>query len=171
MNGNGKDGLADILAAMAAELNSSAQPQGPRIKFSAAANEIAEALKIHYEAAAMTLYGLCATGYVRWVDVSGEIVEEDELTVANFSNKPAFVVPDDVRSYLANWSPDPQPKMREQVIQALLAEGHNPPRKIKWKPFCDLVRDKCNGWLAPGKPALSFSDKQIQRAVKDLRTK
>jgi hypothetical protein len=40
MNGNGKDGLADILAAMAAELNSSAQPQGPRIKFSAAANEI-----------------------------------------------------------------------------------------------------------------------------------
>jgi hypothetical protein len=119
----------------------------------------------------MTLYGRCATGDVRWVDDSGEIVDEDAVTIAAFSGKPAFIVADDLRSCLVSWSPDPQPKMREQVILTLVAEGLNPPRNIKWKPFCDLVRDKCNGWSKPGKPAFGFGDKQIQRAVKDLRTK
>jgi hypothetical protein len=161
--------IAEAAAAIAARIRP--QPPGPRITFDKGANEIADTLKIDYNAAIMTLYGLCATGNVRWVDVSGAIVEEDELTVANFSGKPALIDIDDVRACLVNWSPDPQPKRREQVILTLVAEGLNPPRNIKWKPFCDLVRDKCNGWSKPGKPAFGFGDKQIQRAVKDLRTK
>jgi hypothetical protein len=60
---------------------------------------------------------------------------------------------------------------REQVIQALIDEGLSPPRNIQWKLFCDRVRNECNGWLVPGKPALGFSDKQIQRVVKELRAK
>ena len=35
----------------------------------------------------MTLYGLCATGDVKWTDVTGEVLEEDDLTVANFSGE------------------------------------------------------------------------------------
>jgi hypothetical protein len=157
------------VAALIAGLKPS--PPGPRITFDKGASEIAEALQIPYAAAEITLYGLCATGDVRWIDVSGAMVEEDELTVANFSGKPALIDIDDVRACLVEWSPDPQPKRRGQVISTLLAEGRNPPRNIKWKPFCDLVRDKCNGWFEPGKPAPSFGDRQIQRAVKDLRTK
>lgn len=145
------------------------QPIGPRISRHDAASEIAEALKIDHKAAIMTLYGLCATGDVRWFDDSGEIVDEDTVTIAAFAAKPVFVVADDVRHWLVEWSPQPQPKRRGQVIATLLAEGHNPPRNIKWKPFCDLVRDKCNGWLKPGKPTLGFGDKQIQRTVKELR--
>jgi hypothetical protein len=56
------------------------------------------------------------------------------------------------------------------VIEKLLAEGLNPPRNIKWKPFYKKVRDECNGWI-DDRPALGFGDKQIQRVVKELRTK
>jgi hypothetical protein len=136
----------------------------------AAATEIAQGLNIPHEAAMMMLYGLCATGNVRWIDDSGEVVDEDAVTIAAFSGKPAFVVADDLRSFLADCSPDPQPSRREQVIVALLDEGHVPPRKVPWKAFNNLVRDRCNGWLN-GRPALGFSDKQIQRTVKGLRTK
>jgi hypothetical protein len=162
---NGKDKIAAIISRLP-----KTGPR-PRIPFHEAASEIAASLNITFEAATMTLYGLCATGNVHWVDDSGEVVEEHELTVANFSSKPAFVVADDVRSCLADWSPQPQRSQRDRVISGLLVEGHNPPRNIKWKPFCDLVRDKCNGWLKAGKPALGFGDKQIQRAVKELRSK
>jgi hypothetical protein len=79
------------------------------------------------------------------------------------------VAADDVRYQLVEWSPEPQPKLRDQVIGKLLAEGHNPPRTIHWTPFCDLVCNKCNGWLAAGKPALGFGERQIKRAVKELR--
>jgi hypothetical protein len=146
------------------------QPTGPRITRHEAASEIAEALKIDHKAAMMTLYGLCATGDVRWFDGSGEIVDEDAVTIAAFGGKPAFVVADDIRACLVEWSPQPQPDRRRQVISDLLAEGLNPPRNIKWKPFCDLVCDKCNGWLSRGKPALGFSEKQIMRIIKELRT-
>ena len=135
-----------------------------------AAREIADALNIRYEAALMLLYGLCATGNVRWRDRSGEIIDEDAVTIAAFGDKPVFIAADDVRSHLADWSPDPQPKMRTQAILKLINEGDTP-RKIKWKPFCDLVRNACNGWRRPGVPALGFSDKQIQREVKALRQK
>src|SRR5262249_32736823 len=143
----------------------------PRIPFHEAANAIATSLNISFEAAIMTLCGLCATGNVQWVDDSGEVVEEHELTVPNFNRKPAVVVAARIRSCLADWSPQPQRSQRDRAIPGLLVEGHTPPRSIKWKPFSDLVRDKCNGWLKAGKPALGFGDKQIQRAVKELRSK
>jgi hypothetical protein len=133
-----------------------------------AADEIARALNIPNEAATMLLLGLCATGDVRWVDGSGQIVDEDVVTIAAFRGKPVFVAADDVRHHLVEWSPQPQPTKRQEVIKVLLAEGLNPPRNIAWKSFCDRVREECNGWRKPGKPAWGFSDKQIQRLFKEL---
>jgi hypothetical protein len=135
-----------------------------------AATEIADALNIKHEAAMMALYGLCATGNVRWLDDQGEIVDEDECTISNFWNKPKLVVAEDVRSSLTEWSPDPLPSKRETIIRAMIAEGLNPPRTIEWKPFCDRVRNECNGWIGK-RPAHGFGDKTIQRIVKDLRSK
>jgi len=135
-----------------------------------AATEIARALNIRHEAAMMTLYGLCATGSVRWAGDQGIIVDEDDCTIAEFSSKPKHVVAGDVRSFLTDWSADPLPSKREAAIRAMIAGGLNPPRNINWKTFCDRVRDECNGWL-DDRPALGFGDKQIQRIVKDLRSK
>lgn len=135
-----------------------------------AAREIADALNIRYEAALMLLYGLCATGNVRWSGRSGEIIDEDAITIAAFGDKPVFIAADDVRSHLANWSDQPQPKRKAAVIKALLADL-NPPRTTPWKQFCDQVRSECKGWRAAGKPAWGFGDRQIRRAVKDLRAK
>jgi hypothetical protein len=137
-----------------------------------AATEIARALNIRHEAAMMTLYGLCATGSVRWVGDQGEIVDEDECTIGDFWNKPKHVVASDVRSYLTDWSPDPLPSKRETVISAMIAEGLNPPRNINWKEFYKRVREACNARLdAKGRAPFGFGDKQIQRIVKDLRSK
>jgi len=136
-----------------------------------AATEIAQALNIHRDAAAMTLYGLCATGNVRWLDDRGEVIDEDECTIGNFNDKPKFVIASDVRSFLTDWSPDPQPSKRKDVIAAMIADGLIPGSTVEWKKFSDGVRDRCNGWRAKGKPAWGFSDKQIQREVKDLRGK
>jgi hypothetical protein len=146
-------------------------PLGPLITFHEAANEIATALNIPFEAAIMTLYGLCITGGVRWSFVGGEIVELHEITAKDFSNKPSCIEAEDIRYHLAEWSTQPQRLQRDQVIFELLREGLNPPRSIDWKSFCDLVRNKCKGWLKAGKPAFSFGDKQIQRVVKELRSK
>jgi hypothetical protein len=137
-----------------------------------AAHEIADALDIrNNEAASMLLYGLCATGDVRWVDGSGKIIDWDAVTVADFRDKPVYISADDVRDHLLRWSPDPQPKKRADAISKLIKKGLSPPRNIPWKRFCDLVRDACKGWGKAGKPAFGFSDKQIQRAVKALRPK
>ena len=137
-----------------------------------AATEIANALNIKIEAAMMTLYGLCATGNVRWLDEGGEVIDEDECTIGDFNDKPKLVIASDVRSFLTDWSPDPQPSRREAVISAMIDEGVNPPRTISWKKFCNDVRDACNAHLdAKGRPPFGFGDKQIQRIVKDLRTK
>jgi hypothetical protein len=136
-----------------------------------AATEIANALNIKIEAAMMTLYGLCATGSVRWLNSEG-VIEEDECTIGNFEGKPKFVIPSDVRSWLGDWSQGPQPSRREAVIAAMIAEGVNPPRTISWKKFCNDVRDACNARLdAKGRAPFGFGDKQIQRIVKDLRAK
>jgi len=144
---------------------------GQRLEFGKAVSEIADALLVKDDAATMTLYGLCATGNVRWIDSSGEIVDEDKCTIADFNHKPKSVIAGDVRHWLTEWSPTPQRSRREAVIAAMIAEGLNPPRNINWKEFCNRVRDKCKGWLAKDKPALGFSDKQIQRCVNGLRGK
>src|SRR5262249_39334259 len=106
---------------------------GKALSFSKAATEIGKALNIKHEAAAMTLYGLCATGSVRWVDSGGEVVDEDECTIADFDHKPKSVAADDVRHWLTEWSNVPQSSRRETVIDAMIAEGLIPPRKISWK--------------------------------------
>jgi hypothetical protein len=137
-----------------------------------AATEIAQALNIHRDAAAMTLYGLCATGNVRWLDSGGEVIDEDKCTIADFNHKPVHVIADDVRHFLTQWSKAPQPSRREAVIEAMIAEGLIPTRKIDWKSFCNRVRDKCNAHLdAKGRAPLGFSDKQIQRIYNGLMGK
>jgi hypothetical protein len=151
------------VAALIAGLKPS--PPGPRITFDKGASEIAEALKIPYAAATMTLYGLCAIGDVRWVDISGAMVEEDELTVANFSGKPAIIDADDLRAWLVTCSHAVQLSQKEKVISLLIADGDTP-RKLGWKRFCDRVRDACNGRGQRG-----FSEKQIRRLVNGLGQK
>jgi len=148
----------------------------PRLAFYDAATEIAQALKIKAEAAAMTLYGLCATGNVRWFDDQGEVIDIDECTIAAFHGgmTPAFVVADDLRFHLKEWSPAPQRTGLEAEIEKRLQGGDIPGRNIQWKKFSDEVRDECNGWIVTGnerKPNRGFGDKQIQRIVKDLTSK
>jgi hypothetical protein len=140
------------------------------LSFSNAASEIADALNIKHEAATMMLYGLCATGEVRWWNAEG-LIDEDECTVADFGNKPKRVSADDVRHCLGEWSEGPQRSGRRAVISAMIAEGVVPPDTIEWTTFCKRVRDECNGWRAKGKPAWGFGDKQIRRIVTDLRDK
>jgi hypothetical protein len=147
------------------------RPKSEPLVFTKAVTEIADALNVKNDAAAMTLYGLCATGNIRWLGEGGEVIDEDECTIADFNHKPRWVIASDVRSFLTDWSPDPQPSHRHAVIKAKLDEGARPGRTIPWKKFCNEVRDKCNGWRAKGKPTWGFSNKQIQRHVKDLMDK
>src|SRR6516165_11682216 len=135
---NSKNAVAAIVGSMKKKASSS-----KTLTFSDASTEIGKALNIEHEAATMILYGLCATANVRWVDNQGKLVDEDECTIADFYSKPAFVLADDVRSYLTDWSPMPQSSRREAVIAAMIAEGLNPPRNIKWKAFFKRVRDEC----------------------------
>lgn len=130
-----------------------------------AAGEIAEALQIPYAAAMMTLYGVCATGGVRWVDNSGESIEEDELTVANFSDKPERVAADDLKACLVEWSHIAQLSTRDEVIKKMLHEG-NTPRKLTGKVFCHEVRKACNGEQQRG-----FGDRTILNVVRGLGKK
>jgi len=159
---NSKSPINAVTAPLKAEYG---RRRSSKLTMDEAATEIAQALNLHSEAAAMMLYGLCATGNVRWLDGAGEVIDEDKCTIANFNHKPVLVMADDVHHWLTVWSKAPQPSRREAVIAAMI------PRKIPWKKFCDEVRGKCNGWLPDGRPAPGFGDKQIQRIVKDLRSK
>jgi hypothetical protein len=142
-------------------------PHNEPLTFSEAAIEIADALNIKHEAATMTLYGLCATGHIRCLNDRGELIEAIDI-----EGKPAFFRASDVRHFLTEWSEGPQPSRREAVISTMINEGVNPPRTISWKKFCNDVRDACNARLdAKGRPPFGFGDKQIQRIVKDLRSK
>src|SRR5262245_6726284 len=166
---NSKTALPAIMLNLRKKRKSKDDPR-PTLTFDQAASEIAQALKIEHEAAAMMLYGLCATGNVGCVNDQGEIIDYDECTIAAFSGASirASVVAGDVRPYLTKWSTGPLPHQRAAVIQAML------PRTISWKEFCNQVRDKCNGWIKTGgepKPQQGFSQKQIQRIVKDLMAK
>ena len=52
----------------------------------------------------MVLYGLCATCRVRWVDSTGKLVDEDEVTIADFEAKLDLVVAKDIDDVLEEWS-------------------------------------------------------------------
>jgi hypothetical protein len=74
---------------------------------------------------------------------------------------------DDFRRWLSK-----EPKLpdspRNFAIHKLLKAGAEPPRNMPWKTFCKRVRDDAGGWTQD-KPARSFSNKQIQRAVKEIK--
>jgi hypothetical protein len=62
----------------------------------------------------------------------------------------------------------PIPEGKNAAIAKLLAEGHKPGSNIKWEPFCDLVRNACDGWVVVGKkrkPKTGFTLRQIRRVV------
>jgi hypothetical protein len=65
----------------------------------------------------------------------------------------------------------PQPQSlnrpRDVAIRKRLTAGQRPPHSISWKEFCNVVRDDADGWIGD-KLALGFSQKQIERAVKDI---
>jgi len=163
---NSKNAVAAIVGRMKPKASSRTLP------FTKAVTEIAQALNIEDAPASMILYGLCATGNVRWLDSQRELIDEDQCTIADFNHKPRWVDANDVRHFLTEWSPMPQTSSREVVTAAMIAEGHIPPRTVDWKTFCNRVREKCNARLdAKGRPPFGFSDKQIQRIVNDLRAK
>ena len=141
------------------------------LAFSLAAQEIKEALNIHHEAATMTLDGLCATGNVRSFNNKHELIDAEECTIGDFEGSPAFVAASDVRNYLTEWSPDPQPRHRDAVIAEMFQDGTIRPN-TRWKDIYKLVRDRCNGWIVTGgerKPAPGFGNRQIERIVNRLR--
>jgi hypothetical protein len=117
------------------------------ISFWKAAAEIAVALgDIPGEAPSMVLYGLCATGSIRFYDGEGGLVDFAECTVDGFQDKPHRVSVEDVRHWLEQWSAAPLSGLREGVILELLKEGKVPGRggTIKWKPFLAELRRRCN---------------------------
>jgi hypothetical protein len=134
-----------------------------------AQTEIVKALGITRETALMVLYGLCATANLRCFTADRQIIDTDQGPLV-IEGKIAFVEADDIRHWLLQSSQAPLTDQREIVIAELLASDQLPGENIEWKPFCDLVRDRCNGWRKRGKPTWGFGDKQIKRVVKTLRS-
>jgi hypothetical protein len=61
---------------------------------------------------------------------------------------------------------------RDAAIRRLLAEGVAPGRTIRWKVFCDRVRDECKGWTGEGPkrtPAWGFNDRTIKDVVRHVK--
>ena len=160
--------MDDVFARMVSEIRDDGPPTDT-IPFHKAAAEIALALRIPDEAAGMVLYGLCVTTNVRFLDGQRNLVDFEECTVDGFWHKTQRVSASEVRFHLKEWSSVPQSDdAKKAAIRSMLKEGKVPPRLISWKLFRNEVRDRCNGWLAPGKPAFGFGDKQIDRITKDI---
>jgi hypothetical protein len=65
----------------------------------------------------------------------------------------------------------PQTGSRQAVEHRLIADGSGP-KDIGWKPFCNLVRDKCDGWVTirgKRKPKWGFGERQIRRDVMGVK--
>jgi hypothetical protein len=139
-----------------------------------AQDELAQAFTLPSAAAAILLDGLIATGNVRARDRNEEVIDLDECTIADLEGRAELVAANELRDWLREHSTLPQGlQARNRMIAQKLEEGINPPRNIPWKKFCNDIRDGCGGWVITGGkrvPARGFSDKQIQRAVKDLRS-
>jgi hypothetical protein len=72
------------------------------------------------------------------------------------------------RAYEAEFGADIARPTRDREIRRRLTAGEHPGKNIEWKPFCDGVRNRCDGWISTAKakkPARGFSDKSIKRAV------
>ena len=138
-----------------------------------AQDELTQAFTLPSAVAAMLLDGLIATGNIRALDKDEKLIDVDECTIADLEGKAELVAANEFRDWLREHSTLPQGSQARRVITRKLREGINPPRTIPWKSFCNDVRNECNGWVGNGakrRPAHGFSDKQIQRAVNDLRS-
>jgi hypothetical protein len=137
------------------------------LPFDKAAGKLQLGLKLaSIEAATMTLYGLCATGTVRWLDNQEQLVDEDECTVADFDSKPAFIVTVDVLHWLAGWVPNLKllEELRDTLILERVRDGDRPGIQLY-----DFVRKACHvGSNRRGQlDQEGFSDKQLGRIAKD----
>jgi hypothetical protein len=129
---NGRS-VADIVDAWAA--GAKATVNAPAMTPADAEAVIAKALHIDPEAASMVLYGLCATSRVRWVDSTGKLVDEDEVTIASFEGKVDLVVAEDIDDVLEEWSTASQDRAETWgVFTALAFEGHSPGRGGTYPP-------------------------------------
>jgi|SRR6516164_991483 len=136
-------------------------------------DDLAKAFNLPSDVASMLLHGLVATGTVHALGKDGELIDLDQCTIADLEGKVKSVSVDELRDWISEHSALPEgPEGRDRVIAQKLSAGVVPPRTISWKTFCDDVRNECRGWIGNGatrKPALGFGDKQIQRAVKNLK--
>jgi hypothetical protein len=59
------------------------------------------------------------------------------------------------------------------AVAQLMEEGTQPASTVPWDQFCDLIRDRCNGWKDRKNrvPKRNFSDKTIKRIVSSLKDK
>ena len=142
-----------------------AKPKPVWTDFIKGADQIAKVLKIPFDAALKTLYGLCVTGGVGFRDDQGKPVEE--CTIDQLENKVRYVCIDDVRYHLRDWSPAPHPDALGTVIRELLAEGKLPGETESWKWFYAEVRRRC---YVVDKHR-RFSDRTIRRKVEGLRNR
>jgi hypothetical protein len=62
---------------------------------------------------------------------------------------------------------------REGAIAELLQGGDRPPHTISWTAFCDLVRDRADGWKSKrhGEYKRGFSNRVIERLVRQQTAK
>jgi hypothetical protein len=140
-----------------------AKPKPVWTDFIKGADQIAKVLKIPFDAALITLYGLCVTRGVRFRDDQDKPVEE--CTIDQLENKVRYVCIDDVRDHLRDWSPAPHPDALDTVIRELLTEGKLETESWKW--FYAEVRRRC---YVVNKHR-RFSDRTIRRKVEGLRNR
>lgn len=76
-----------------------------------------------------------------------------------------MVSEDDFRRWLNSQAQPSADSRRDAAIRKLLEAGPRPP----WKEFCNKVRNIADGCIN-GNPALGFSNKSIQRAVKEIES-
>jgi hypothetical protein len=144
-------------------------PNEPWLDFNAAYQEIMARLALPADAATALLYGLCVTGKVLCRTTEGVIIDPDETTMGNVVATLDAVSETDFRDWLRGVCNASSP--RDDEIKRRFRAGEMPPDNIEWNPFCDGVRDNCNGWRGKGRGRArwGFGDKQIKRRVKELR--
>jgi hypothetical protein len=138
------------------------------LPFDQAVEELVSALALPYGAALALLCGLCATEEVSCFtkDPHWRQIDPDKEPMGNAA-RPLLVNEDDFRDWMRRHCQ--VSSSRDDEITRRLRANEVPGENISWKEFCDGVRDRCGGWIKKGKPNRGFSDKQIQRMVRELR--